>query len=147
MKYAWIENEKIRDICQGGNPTECYTFAIAANYTVLVSDDAKNGDGYINGEWVPAPLQEPEIPPAYTWTTASVRSELTLADKTKWDNGSTPEIVTAKLEFETPQGIVYTTELLNYLVDSQSISQTSMDKVLAKAPADQNLVTPVVTLP
>ena len=130
MKYAWIENEQIRDICQGGNPQNYYTANIAENYNTLVPDEAHNGDGWVNGQWIPAPTPEP-IPLPKTWNNDSVRAGLTLSDKTKWDNNETPEIVTAKIEFQTPQELEYTTELLQYLVDSQSISQTSMNKVLA----------------
>lgn len=71
-------------------------------------------------------------PPPKTWDNASVRAGLTLTDKTRWDNNETPEIVTAKIEFQTPQERPYTTELLEYLVLSNSISQTSMDRVLAE---------------
>jgi len=74
-------------------------------------------------------------PPApQTWNGAGVRLGLTLPDKTKWDAGATPEIVTVKIEFQSPQERPYTTELLQYLVDSKSISQLSMDRVLAESP-------------
>lgn len=76
----------------------------------------------------------PPAPPQ-TWSQAGVRAGLTLADKTKWDANATPEIATVKTEFETPQERPYTTELLQYLVDSQSISQKSMDQVLAESPS------------
>lgn len=146
MKYAWIQDEKIRDICQGGNPEDCYTAEIAVNYNTLVPNEAQNGDGYVNGQWIPAPSPAPLPPPAYTWNDQNVRDGLTLTDKTRWDNNDTQEIVTAKIEFQTPQLRAYTTELLEYLVLSNSISQTSMDRVLAEAPANEAL-TPVVTLP
>jgi hypothetical protein len=138
MKYAWIENERIRDICEGGNPADCYTANIAAYYDTLVPDEAKDGDGYVNGQWIPAPPPPPTPAPPQTWTDVGVRSGLTLADKTKWDNNETPEIVTAKKEFLTPQQLAYTTELLEYLVASNSISQTSMDQVLAETPEQSN---------
>lgn len=73
----------------------------------------------------------PPAPPK-TWDNTSVRAGLTLPDKTRWDNNDTQEIVTAKIEFQTPQERPYTTELLEYLVLSKSISQTSMDRVLAE---------------
>jgi hypothetical protein len=132
MKYAWIENEQIRDICQGGNPEDCYTPNVAAYYDTLVPDEAQNGDGYVDGHWIPAPPPPPPVPPPQTWNDASVRAGLTLPDKTRWDNNDTQEIVTAKIEFQTPQERPYTTELLEYLVLSNSISQTSMDRVLAQ---------------
>lgn len=77
----------------------------------------------------------PPPPPPQTWNNFSVRYGLTLADKTKWDNNETPQIVTAKIEFETPQERPYTTELLTYLVDSASISQLSKDQVLMEPPS------------
>lgn len=132
MKYAWIQDEKIRDICQGGNPEDCYTADYAIYYDTLVPDEAQNGDGYVNGQWIPAPPPAPLPPPAYTWNDQNVRAGLTLTDKTRWDNNDTQEIVTAKIEFQTPQERPYTTELLEYLVLSNSISQTSMDRVLAE---------------
>lgn len=86
-----------------------------------------------NSTYDPETLQfTPPPPPPQTWNDYSVRQGLTLTDKTKWDNNETPQIVTAKIEFETPQERPYTTELLEYLVASDSISQTSMDRVLAQ---------------
>lgn len=142
MKYAWIENDKIRDICQGGNPEDCYTPNVAAYYNTLVPDEAQNGDGYVDGHWIPKPPPEPVPPPPKTWNDESVRTGLTLIDKTRWDNNDTQQIVTAKIEFQTPRELAYTTELLDYLVVSESISQASKDRVLA-----EGFVTPVATLP
>ena len=132
MKYAWIENEVIRDICQGGNPEDCYTPNVAAYYDTLVPDEAVNGDGWVNGQLVPIPPAPPSPPAPQTWNDQSVRTGLTLIDKTKWDNNDTQEIVTAKIEFQTPQERPYTTELLDYLVASNSISQASKDRVLSE---------------
>lgn len=134
MKYAWIENEVIRDICPVEDPYSCYTPEIASNYTTPVPDTATNGDGWVNGQVVPKPIPAPApapLPAPRTWSIGSVRSGLTLGDKTKWDSDATPEIVTAKAEFQTPQELAYTTELLDYLVASQSITVASKDKVLA----------------
>ena len=130
MKYAWIENEQIKDICQGGNPEDCYTPEVAVYYNTLVPDEAQNGDGLVEGQWIPAPPPPPPPGPPQTGDNNAVRTGLTLADKTRWDNNDTQEIVTAKVEFSTPQQRPYTTELLDYLVASQSISQASKDKVL-----------------
>lgn len=132
MKYAWIENEKIRDICQEGDPQDYYTPTVAAYYNTLVPDNAQNGDGWVDGQLIPYVPPPPPPPPPQTWNDQSVRAGLTLTDKTRWDNNDTQEIVTAKIEFQTPQERPYTTELLAYLVASNSISQTSMDRVLAE---------------
>lgn len=58
MKYAWIENDKIRDIAPG-NPAELYHADIAKFYNTKVPDNAQNGDGWVNGK-----LVKPEVLPA-----------------------------------------------------------------------------------
>ena len=128
MKYAWIENDKVRDICHG-NPDECYHADVAVFYDTQVPDDAVNGDGWVNGQLVkPEPAPAPEPAPRQ-WTSEDFRNGLTLAEKVKWDNNSAPEIVTVKQEL--PKELEGATELLTFLVDSNVISQASMDKVLS----------------
>jgi hypothetical protein len=130
MKYAWIENNKVRDVCQG-NPDECYHPDVAVFYNTQVPDDAVNGDGWVNGQLIkPEPVIPKPIPK--TIDSAQVRTRLTFSEKTKWDNDGTPEIVTAKLEFAEPRTVEDATEVLQFLVDSGSISQASMDKILAE---------------
>ena len=51
MKYAWIENERIRDTAPG-NPAEFYHPDVAVFYDTQVPDDAVNGDGWVNGQLV-----------------------------------------------------------------------------------------------
>ena len=53
---AWIENGRIRDVCQG-DPTASYHPDIAAHYTEDVPDNAANGD-----EWDGVTLTKPVIP-------------------------------------------------------------------------------------
>jgi hypothetical protein len=60
MKWAWIENDIIRDVCQGGNPSECYHPDVAKFYDTTVPDDAFNGMIKIDGNWQFPPLPEPE---------------------------------------------------------------------------------------
>jgi hypothetical protein len=130
MKYAWIENNRIRDIAPG-NPAEFYHPDVAVFYNTEVPDDAANGDGWIDGVLVkPEPAPEP-APAPRTWSQADVRAGLTLSEKVKWDNDSAPEIVTVKAELSTPQEQAATTELLQFLVDTAVIAQASMNKVLA----------------
>ena len=130
MKYAWIENNRIRDIAPG-NPAEFYHPDVAVFYNTEVPDDAANGDGWIDGALVkPEPAPEP-APAPRTWSQADVRAGLSLSEKVKWDNDSAPEIVTVKAELSTPQELAATTELLQFLVDTAVIAQASMNKVLA----------------
>ena len=73
MKYAWIQNEHIRDIAPGV-PTDHYTGDIAALYDTHVPDDAANGDGWVNGQLIkpvaptipPLPVPAPVVPPKVT---------------------------------------------------------------------------------
>ena len=130
MKYAWIENDKIRDICQGGNPAECYHPDVAVFYDTQVPDDAVNGDGWVDGQLVKPEPPPPAPAPARTWSSTDVRNGLTLAEKVKWDNDSAPEIVTVKAELTGSKEVAEVTELLQFLVDANVISQASMDKVL-----------------
>jgi len=62
MKYAWAENNILRDVCHG-NPAECYTPDIAAHYSTEVSDEAQNGWILVNGQWEAPPQPEPQPAP------------------------------------------------------------------------------------
>ena len=127
MKYAWIENDKIRDVAHS-NPAEIYHPDVAAFYTTQVPDNAVNGDGWVNGALVKPVVVEP-TPAPRQWTADNFRTGMTLAEKTKWDNDSAPEIKTVKAEL--PQELAGATELLDFLVGAGVISQVSMNKVLA----------------
>lgn len=129
MKYAWIENDKVRDVCHG-NPAECYHPDVAALYNTQVPDDAVNGDGWVNGQLVKPEPVIAEVAPRMI-DASDVRRSLTLAERVKWDNDSAPEVVTAKTEFSGPRTVEYATEVLALLVGAGVISQASADKVLA----------------
>jgi hypothetical protein len=53
---------------------------------------------------------------------------MTLAEKTKWDNDSAPEIITVKAEL--PKELAGATELLDFLVVSNVIAQATKTKIL-----------------
>ena len=127
MKYAWIENNKIRDVAHA-NPTEIYHPDVAAHYTTQVPDNAVSGDGWVNGALVKPELLTPPTP-AREWAAANFRAGMTLAEKTKWDNNSAPEIITVKAEL--PKELAGATELLDFLVAANVISQATADKILA----------------
>jgi hypothetical protein len=129
MKYAWIENDKIRDIAPG-NPVEFYHPDVAVFYNTKVPEDAINGDGWVNGQLVkpePSP-PAPPAPPPRQWTADDFRAGMTLAEKTKWDNDSAPEIKTVKTEL--PKELANATELLDFLVGAGVISQATSTKIL-----------------
>ena len=126
MKYAWIENQRIRDIAPG-NPVEFYHSDVAVFYDTQVPDDAVNGDGWVNGALVKPVIPE-STPSARQWTADNFRTGMTLAEKTKWDNNSAPEIITVKAEL--PKDLAGATELLDFLVKSGLLSQATFDKIL-----------------
>ena len=126
MKYAWIENDKIRDVAHD-DPSKIYHPDVAALYTTQVPDDAVNGDGWVSGALVKAIVVEP-TPAARQWTTDNFRTGMTLAEKTKWDNNSAPEIITVKAEL--PKELAGATELLDFLVSSSVISAATKTKIL-----------------
>ena len=129
MKHAWIENGRIRDISPS-DPTSCYHPDIAAFYDTLVSDDAENGD-FWDGTTATKPPVSVVVEPTPTprqWTATNFRTGMTLAEKTKWDNDSAPEIVTVKAEL--PKELAGATELLDFLVSTSVISAETKTKIL-----------------
>lgn len=132
MKFAWIENNQVRDICPG-NPQELYTAEIAALYTTGIGDDVQRDAKLVNGVWMNPPEVEP-LPPMLdprTWSAAQVRSKLTLAERVKWDNDKSDAIKTAKIEFAGHPEEAHTREVLQLLVDSGDISTSTMQAILA----------------
>ena len=61
MKYAWIENDRIRDIAPG-DPESHYHADIAKLYDTEVPDDAENGDGW-DGVTLTKPVFVEPTPP------------------------------------------------------------------------------------
>ena len=126
MKYAWIENQRIRDVAHS-NPSEIYHPDVAVFYNTQVPDNAVNGDGWVSGALVKPEPPAPAPPAPRQWTTNDFRTGMTLAEKTKWDNDSAPEIKTVKQEL--PQELAGATELLDFLVGAGVISQATADKI------------------
>ena len=84
MKYAWIENEVIRDICQG-NPEELYHPDVAKFYTTDVPDDAVNGDGWVSDKLIKPVVVEPVVEPVVVvppkLSTVDFRGLFTIAEE------------------------------------------------------------------
>jgi hypothetical protein len=69
MKYAWIENDKIRDVAHG-NPSEIFHADVAKFYDTQVPDEAVNGQGWDGINLIPIPVPvivipepQPVVPP------------------------------------------------------------------------------------
>jgi hypothetical protein len=134
MKYAWIENGQVRDVCPG-NPAEHYTPQVAAFYNTQVEDHIENGAIFVDDKWTnPAPVtieMEPMPVLPKLWTASDIRSAMSLLERVKWDNDKSGMIVTAKLEMLNPQTAEMIAPVLQMLVDSGDITQETMNKVLA----------------
>lgn len=129
MKYAWIEDGRIRDL----TPTDPFNWHhpdVAKFYDTQVPDDAENGDFWENGAIRKPPqpvyVEPPSLP--RQWTATDFRSGMSLAEKVKWDNDSAPEVKTVKAELPKEQAGAQ--ELVDFLVASNVISQASADKIM-----------------
>ena len=132
MKYAWVENDTVRDICPG-HPDQHYTPEIAAFYNTQVPDDTQMGATLISGTWTNPPEIPPQTAPVLPrlWTASDIRSAMSLLERVKWDNDDSKIIKTAKIEMASAQTLEMIGPVLQMLVDSGDITQETMDKVLA----------------
>ena len=121
MRYAWVENNRIKDVAWG-NPDELYHADVAKFYSAQVPDTAENGDGWVNGK---------VVKPSRQWTATDFRAGMTLAEKTKWDSEAVPEIKTVKQEL--PRERAEASELLDFLMSVNVISQITAGKILGSA--------------
>jgi len=126
MRYAHIENGKVINVII----VKEEDLSLFSDWELVKSDDANISDDYIDGQFVPQPQPIVE-PPLRRISLDDIRNTLTLAEKIKWDNNKTDEITTVKVEFAQPLLVADATPWLQLLVDSASISQASIDKVLA----------------
>jgi hypothetical protein len=140
MKWAWVEENKIRDVAHS-DPNQIYHPDVAKFYNTQVPDDAVNGDGWVDGQLVKPKPPPPPAPLPPTWTIDDVRVGLNLAEKVKWDNDTTPEIKTAKLEIASGVPEIKIKEVLDFLVASNMIFQASADKVID---IKKNPISPVI---
>jgi len=133
MKYAWIDNGVVRDVCPG-HPDQHYTAEIAALYNTQVPDGTKNGAVLMGGVWVDLvpvnPFIEPPPLPRF-WTMDHVRAGMSLMERVKWDNDDSNAIKTAKIELQQTPNLEAVRPVLQMLVDTGAIAQETMDKVLA----------------
>lgn len=144
MKYAWIENDRIRDICHG-NPAECYHPDVAKFYDTEVPDDAANGDGWVNGQLVkpepPAPVEPPEPvqPPAPKVSPIEFMLLFTSAERVALKAArATDPVIDDWLEIvEDPRlshvdlGLQSTKDALDYAVSIDILTTERRDQILA----------------
>jgi hypothetical protein len=124
MRYAHIENGKVINVII----VKEEDLGLFPDWELVKSETANLGDDYINGEFIPQPQPEIELPPRRI-SLDEIRNALTLAEKIKWDNNKTDEITTVKVEFAQPLLVSDAEPWLQLLIDSGSISQASIDKL------------------
>lgn len=126
MRYAKILNSKVENTLVLRDED---VHLMPSDWVLVKSDTANIGDEYVNGIFnSPAPVIPAALPKRISLD--DIRNALTLAEKIKWDNNKTDEITTVKVEFAQPLLVSDATLWLQLLVDSGSISQASIDKVL-----------------
>ena len=126
MRYAKILNSKVENTLVLRDED---VHLMPSDWVLVKSDTANIGDEYANGIFIsPAPVIPAALPKRISLD--DIRNALTLAEKIKWDNNKTDEITTVKVEFAQPLLVSDATPWLQLLVDSGSISQASIDKVL-----------------
>jgi hypothetical protein len=127
MKYAKILNSKVENTLVLRDED---VHLMPSDWVLVKSDTANIGDEYANGIFIPpAPVVPVALPKRISLD--DIRNALTLAEKIKWDNNKTDEITTVKIEFAMPLLVADAEQWLQLLVDSGSISQESVDKILA----------------
>lgn len=127
MRYAKILNSKVENTIVLRDED---VHLMPSNWVLVKSDTANIGDEYINDIFIPpAPVVPATLPKRISLD--EIRNALTLAEKIKWDNNKTDEITTVKIEFAMPLLVADAEQWLQLLVDSGSISQESVDKILA----------------
>lgn len=129
MKYAWIEDNRIRDLTPS-DPFSWHHPDIAKFYNTQVPDEAENGDFWENGQ-----LKKPEnlppapfVPPPKEWNQSDFRNNMTISEKVSWDNDSYPEVITVKLEL--PKEKDDAQQLVDLLLSKSIISQATANKIM-----------------
>jgi len=132
MKYAWIENGKIRDIAPG-NPSDWYHPDVAKFYDTSVPDNAAKDD-FWDGTAATRPVVPSYVdsPKVHQWVSEDIRKSLTLVERVKWDNDTSNEIKTAKIELTGMSYKAKVKAVLDMLVASGDVSQMSADAILAQ---------------
>ena len=126
MRYAKILNSKVENTLVLRDED---VHLMPSDWVLVKSDTANIGDDYVNGIFIsPAPVIPAALPKRISLD--DIRNALTLAEKIKWDNNKTDEITTVKVEFAQSLLVSDAEPWLQLLVDSGSISQVSIDKVL-----------------
>lgn len=138
---AWIENGRIRDVCQG-DPNASYHPDIAAHYTDDVPDDAANGDEWDGVTLTKQVIQEPvPVQPVATYAkvspvefmllfTAAERVAIKAARETDPVIGDFLDIIEDPRLSYVDLGLASTQEALDYLTTEAFIGANRKAEIL-----------------
>ncbi len=131
MKYARIINNVAQEVIDF-SPEGRFHPDVAALF-VPVPDEVNQGAiRDAEGNWTPYVAPAPVVvEPVRMISSDEVRKSLTLSERVKWDNGSMPEIVTAKIEFSQPRTVEEAQSVLDFLVACSAISVESAANIIA----------------
>ena len=146
MKYAWIENNKVRDLVSV-DPFSIFHADVAVNYSTQVEDTVEDNAELINGVWVNlvTPVPDPNFVPEPTPKTYQKVSPIEfkmlftaqerIAIKTA---KATDEILTDGFEIlddarltEVDLGLTSVQELLAYLVSLGLLTALRVEEILS----------------
>jgi hypothetical protein len=141
---AWIENQRIRDLC-AGDPFALFHPDVAALYDTEVPDDACSGDGWVNGELVkPEPVASAPLPPATPPKVSPVQFMLLLTSAErvaiKAARATDPviddwlDIIEDPRLTEVDLGLASTDQALDYLVSSNLLTEQRKSAILTGNP-------------
>jgi hypothetical protein len=146
MKYAWIENNKIRDIVDS-DPFSIFHADVASNYSTQVADTIEDNAELVNGVWVNPVTPEPDpnfIPPepekVYTKVTPiEFKMLFTVQERIAIKTAkATDEILTDGFDIlddarltEVDLGLTSVQELLAYLVSLELLTALRVEEILS----------------
>lgn len=146
MRKAWIDNERVRDICDG-DPFDRMPAEIAALFDTDVSSDAAPGDGWVDGQLVKPepvtlpPAPEPVVVPAklspvqfMLLLTSAERVAIKAARATDPVIDDWLDIIEDARLTEVDLGLASTQDALAYLVSINLLTNARKDAILAHRP-------------
>lgn len=143
MKYAWTENNVVKDVCPG-NPLDYYHPDIAAYYCTEISDNITNGATLIDGEWVNASVpQQPTVASPIIVSPIEFKLLWTVDERIaiKEMRDSSPEDPYLKDFFEILEDIRLTQVNLSLVSTQQSIDYVLSRLVAIEVISEANVAT------
>lgn len=144
MKYAWIENDHVRDVAPG-DPFQFYAPEVAQFYSTLIPDDIQQGATWDGERWINQIIRPTSsqiiasIKAPRRIGQAELREAMTLSERVRWDNDLSPTIKTVKIELSVARFVDQVKPILQLLVDAGDISAQTVAALDLDAPQESAL--------